>query len=92
MAAEDAMSRTAITRKELSKVDLRRLAPFPSDAFEFTKTVAEERFAFDMFRVGLLERRWEMYSMAPGGKSAQFRWSYRLTDMGRAALGEPVSG
>jgi hypothetical protein len=76
----------------LSKVDPSRLALFPSNAFEFTKTVAEERFAFDMSRVGLLERRWEMYSMVPGGKSAQFRWSYRLTDKGRAALGESVSG
>lgn len=83
------MTATASAKKDLSKLDLRLLARFPRTAYEFPNTAARERFAFDMFQAGLLERRWEMYSMSAGGKSAQFRWSYKLTAAGREALGEP---
>ena len=80
------MTAASTKKKELSKSDLRRLAPF-SDEYEFPKSSAQEWFAFDMFQAGLLERRWELYSVSAGRKTAQFRWSYRLTEEGCAALG-----
>jgi len=61
----------------------------PDKAFEFMKTHAQERTAFDLFRKGLLERKSEVYSMSRGGRSMELRWSYRRTDAGRAALVDP---
>lgn len=60
----------------------------PDKVFEFMKTAAQERNAFEMYRAGLLERKNRMYSMRAGGRSAEFRWAYRRTDAGRAAVVE----
>lgn len=79
---------TSTKKMELTKSDLRRLRLF-SHEHEFPKTASQENFAFEMGRLGLLERRWEMYSMSAGRKTAQYRWSYKLTPAGCAAIGEP---
>lgn len=74
-------------KKELTKADLRRLGSF-SDEYEFPKSSSQEWFAFDMFQAGYLERQWEVYSVSAGRKTAQYRWSYRLTKEGFVAVGK----
>ena len=68
--------------------DRSRLAKFAEQAFEFTRNGHAERFAFEMFRKGLLERRSEVYSVSAGARTVEYRWAYRLSPEGLAFVGE----
>ena len=75
---------------KLTKGQARLLAMCPDKRFEFMKTSAQERNAFDMYRAGLLERRSEVYSMKRGGSTVEMRWAYRRTLAGRLAANPPT--
>jgi hypothetical protein len=70
----------------MTKAQARLLAKCPDKMFEFMKTQAQEHDAFELFRAGMLDRRFDVYSMRAGGKSMNMRWAYRRTAAGREAL------
>jgi hypothetical protein len=62
--------------------DHARLAKF-TGGYEFPRGAHVERFAFEMYGKGLLERENRVYSVSAGAQSAEYRWAYRLSVAGR---------
>ena len=65
--------------------DHARLAKF-TGIYEFPSGAHAERFAFEMYEKGLLERENQVYSVSAGGRSMEYRWAYRLSTAGRKIL------
>jgi len=62
-----------------------RLAKFTS-AYQFQSGAHVERFAFEMYVRGLLQRENQIYRISAGARSMEYRWAYRLSAKGRKFL------
>lgn len=62
--------------------DHERLAKF-TKVYEFPQGSHAERFAFEMYEKGLLERENQVYSVSAGGRTTEYRWAYRLSAAGQ---------
>jgi len=70
----------------MDKFDLALLKKCSPRMFEFMKTAAQERRAFELFSKGLLVRQNEVYRVSGGGKSIEYRWSYKVSEAGQEML------
>lgn len=77
----------------MDKFELALLKKCSPRVFEFMRTAAQERRAFELFGKGLLVRQNEVYRISGGGKSTEYRWSYKLSEAGQAMLAAtPLAG
>lgn len=68
---------------DLDRFDLRLLRTWPEKNWAFAKNEAQDRRASDLARKGYLDR-----DMRRNGSHATLKWTYRLTEKGKAARGE----
>lgn len=73
---------------DLDRFDLRLLRTWPEKNWAFAKNEAQDRRASDLARKGYLDRDMRQSSLTGNGSHATLKWTYRLTEKGKAARGE----
>lgn len=75
--------------KRLDKHDLNLLKTM-TGKFSFPKSRGAASRAYDLQRDGLLDVEMGIYGLTGGGRRAQFRPAFRITDAGREALAKAL--